>query len=192
MKISQLICPLIFLAGCSTTVPTPRLDAETRFPSVKGETLEKMPVKLPEDYAGHPVVLLIGYIQRAQFDIDRWILGLLQSEANVRIVEVPTISGMVPSILKDSINSGMRSGIPTEDWGVVVTVYQDADKIISAIGNERPQSASVVLLDQDGHIDWFYNHGYSAQRVLELKQRAAALSSNSAAKSQGGEAGGAK
>ena len=192
MKISHLYFSLIFLAGCSTTVPTPKLDAESRFPSVNGETLEKKNVQLPEDYAGQPVVLLIGYLQRAQFDIDRWILGLLQSEANVRIVEVPTIAGMVPSILQDSINSGMRSGIPTEDWGVVVTVYKDADKIISAIGNERPQSASVVLLDKDGHIDWFYNRGYSAQRVLELKQRVAALSGSSAAKSQAENAGAPK
>ena len=182
----------MFFAGCSSTVPTPKLDAETRFPSVNGETLEKKAVKLPEDYAGQPVVLLIGYLQRAQFDIDRWILGLLQSEANVKIVEVPTISGMVPTILQDSINNGMRSGIPTEDWGVVVTVYKDADKIISTIGNERPQSASVVLLDKDGHIDWFYNRGYSAQRVLELKQRSAALSENSAANTQAGKADGAK
>jgi hypothetical protein len=178
-RILPIFLPLILLAGCSATVQTPPLAPDTRFPQVRGQTLEKREVKLPSDYAGQPVVLLVGYQQRAQFDIDRWILGLLQSEAGVKIVEVPTISGMMPTILQNTINDGMRSGIPTEDWGIVVTVYEDADKIISAIGNDRPQSAAVVLLDQSGRIDWLYNRGYSATKVLELKERAGRLRNSS-------------
>ena len=178
---SRFLLPLlVLLSACSTTVPTPNLTAETRFPLVQGETLEKHKVKLPDDYAGKPVVLLVGYIQRAQFDVDRWILGLLQSQAKVEIVEVPTIAGMVPTILQETISNGMRSGITAEDWGVVVTVFEDADKIIKAIGNERPQSASVVLLDKDGRISWLYNQGYSAKKVLELTERAAVLGGGAA------------
>lgn len=177
LLLAALICAaaVITISGCSTTVPTPVIGSDSRFPQVRGETLEKNKVSLPDDFAGKPAVLLVGYQQRAQFDIDRWILGLLQSEAQVRIVEVPTIAGMVPTILQNTISNGMRGGIPAEDWGSVVTVFEDADKIISAIGNDHPQSASVVLLDPNGRIDWFYNQGYSAHKVLELKSRADAL-----------------
>jgi hypothetical protein len=67
------------------------------------------------------------------------------------------------------INNGMRKGIPSSDWASVVTVYEDAPKIIAALGNERPQSAYAVLLDKDGRIVWTSTLGYSATQVLELK-----------------------
>ncbi len=50
-----------------------------------------------------------------------------------------------------------------------VTVYEDAQKIIQALGNERPQSAYAVLLDKDGRIARSSNIGYSASQILELK-----------------------
>ena len=34
-----------------------------------------------------------------------------------------------PGMAADWIDSGMRRGIPSEDWGSVVTVYRDADAI---------------------------------------------------------------
>lgn len=127
-------------------------------------------VAIPEKFEGKNTLLLVGYVQRAQFDIDRWILGALQADINVEIVEVPTISGMLPQMVQGFIDNGMRSGIPKSDWGSVVTVYEDASKIIAALGNERPQSAYAVLLDKQGRIVWTSNIGYSAAQILELKK----------------------
>lgn len=125
---------------------------------------------LPDKYLGKPTLLLIGYQQKTQFDIDRWILGALQSDIQAEIVEVPTIAGMMPQMVQGFINNGMRSGIPQNDWASVVTVYEDAPKIITALGNERPQSAYVVLLDKEGRMVWTSNIGYSASQILELKK----------------------
>jgi hypothetical protein len=127
-------------------------------------------VAIPEHFEGKNTLLLIGYAQRAQFDIDRWILGALQADIPVAIVEVPTIAGMLPQMVQGFIDNGMRSGIPKSDWGSVVTVYEDASKIITALGNERPQSAYAVLLDKQGRIIWTSNIGYSATQILELKK----------------------
>jgi predicted transcriptional regulator len=77
---------------------------------------------------------------------------------------------MMPQVVQGFIDNGMRSGIPKSDWASVVTVYEDASKIIEAIGNERPQSTHVVLLDKAGKIVWTTNSGYSAQQVMELKE----------------------
>lgn len=158
------------LLACSSTVPTPKQIVATRFPSVRGESLTRQSVTIPDAYQGRPTLLLVGYVQRAQFDIDRWILGVLQAEIPVALVEVPTIAGMMPQMVQGFINNGMRSGIPEADWRTVVTVYEDADKIVAALGNERPQSAYVVLLDAEGRITWTSNKGYSATQVLELKR----------------------
>jgi hypothetical protein len=143
---------------------------------VQGNTLTKQAVTLPDSYRGKITLMLVGYTQKAQFDIDRWILGALQSDIKAEIVEVPTIAGMMPQMVQGFIDNGMRSGIPKSDWASVVTVYEDAPKIIEALGNERPQSAYVVLLNKEGRIVWTSNSGYSATQVLELKKRVESLS----------------
>lgn len=161
---------LLLMASCRTPTPTPAHITDATFPTVQGENLNREVVTLPGHYLGKPTLYLVGYVQRAQFDIDRWILGVLQAEVPVQIVEVPTIAGMMPEMVQSFINNGMRSGIPSSDWGSVVTVYGDADKIIAAIGNDRPQSAYAVLVDKDGRIVWASNIGYSAAQILDLKQ----------------------
>lgn len=167
--LSILILAISF-AGCSTQVTAPSNIKNSRFPSVQGTSLQGEKVAIPEKFEGKNTLLLVGYVQRAQFDIDRWILGALQADINVEIVEVPTISGMLPQMVQGFIDNGMRSGIPKSDWGSVVTVYEDASKIIAALGNERPQSAYAVLLDKQGRIVWTSNIGYSAAQILELKK----------------------
>lgn len=170
MKKIQLLLICLTIFACSPALVTPTDVNGKVFPRVKGQSLDKQSITIPDHYSGKSAVLLIGYEQKAQFDIDRWILGILQAEVPVQIVEIPTIAGMMPQMVQGFINNGMRSGIPKEDWASVVTVYEDASKIINVIGNERPQSAHVVLIDGNGKIIWSTNRGYSAGQVLELKK----------------------
>lgn len=165
------IVPLLILTACTAkSIPPSNNIINSAFPLVNGKNLEQKSVTLPESIIGKPTAILIGYQQKAQFDIDRWILGLLQAEVPVQILEVPTIAGMMPQMVQEFINNGMRKGIPEKDWAQVITVYEDAEKIISAFGNERPQSARVVLLDRSGRIIWTTNSGYSASAILEIKK----------------------
>ena len=173
--IISLLVLSLFFAGCSSSVTTPANIKNSLFPSVKGSSLSKQQIQLPDHYRGKITLVLVGYTQRAQFDIDRWILGALQADVKAEIVEVPTIAGMMPQMVQGFIDNGMRSGIPKSDWGSVVTVYEDAPKIIEALGNERPQSAYVVLLNKEGRIVWSSNIGYSATQILELKKVAESL-----------------
>lgn len=164
-SILSLVC-----VACSSKVSTPQNVQNSLFPKVQGNSLTKQPITLPDSYQGRTTLLLVGYTQKAQFDIDRWILGALQADIKAEIVEVPTIAGMMPQMVQSFIDNGMRSGIPKSDWASVVTVYEDAPKIIQALGNERPQSAYVVLLNKEGRIVWTSNIGYSASQILELKK----------------------
>jgi hypothetical protein len=166
----------LLVAACgSTTVSAPSNLHNTPFPRVQGRALSDKEVTIPDAYLGKPTLLLIGYVQKAQFDIDRWILGALQANIKAQIVEVPTIAGMAPRMVQSFIDSGMRSGIPESDWGTVVTVYEDASKIIKALGNERPNVARAVLLDKNGTIVWSSSSGYSATQILELQKVADSL-----------------
>ena len=123
-----------------------------------------------------PRILLVGYEQRTQFDIDRWLLGLIQAETPATLVEVPTIPGMLPGLASGWIDDGMRGGIPPEDWASVVTLYGDDARIVAEFtGNELPNNARVLLLNGSGTVVWFHDRGYSATKALELDRAAREL-----------------
>jgi hypothetical protein len=162
-----LLVILLGLAACSS--PRPNRDPTgERFPDVVGESLDGQDVNLPADLAGEKALLLVGYVQKTQFDIDRWLLGLLQSKVPVRLVEVPTIEGLLPRLASGWIDDGMRSGIPQEDWSSVVTVYRDASRITALTGETNPRNARILLLDEEGRVIWFHDRGYSPRLILEI------------------------
>lgn len=164
------------LAACAST-PNRNPTGET-FPKVQGTSLSGKPYELPAAFQGSPTVLLVAYDQNAQFDVDRWLLGLLQAETKVKLYEVPTVANWVAGRFGEQIDSGMRSGIPEEDWSVVVTIYDDGDKVVAWTGDTNPRNARVVLLDASGKVVWFHDRGYSARVMMELDAKVAEMSSS--------------
>lgn len=172
--LASVVAPLL-LAGCRSAQPN-RVPVGETFPTVVGTSLDGTRLELPSAWAGAPTVVLVGYVQDAQFDADRWLLGLLQAGATLRIVELPTIPSRIASLFDDTIDEGMRNGIPPEDWSSVVTVYGAAARPIAAFtGTERPRNMRVLLLDASGRVVWFHDEGYSPRELLDLLAAAAAL-----------------
>ncbi len=146
------------------------------FPTATGENLDKKSVELPTAYLGEPALYMVGYVQNSQFDLDRWAIGLNQVEFSAQVVEVPTIPGMFPSMFKGVIDNGMRSGIPSEDWAAVVTLYgKQAKPVAQFTGTENPRNGRLLLLDSKGSVQWFWDQGFSAKRLMELKKLAEKL-----------------
>ena len=172
-------CMLLFTGlgtACSTNYPNQN-PVGKMFPTVTGESLEKESVTLPTAYEGAPALYMVGYVQNTQFDLDRWTIGLLQSKFPCRIVEVPAIPGLIPGMIKGTIDDGMRSGIPREDWASVVTLYGGAaEPVAKFTGNDNPRNGRILLLDKNGEVVWFWDQGFSAKRVLELSELAGKMS----------------
>jgi hypothetical protein len=167
-----VIGTLVSLGSCSSTVENRDPMGEI-FPRVAGKSLEGEAVDLP---LSEPAVFLVGYVQDAQFDADRWLVGLMQATPDVRIFEVPAVAGLFPSLLEGTIDGGMRRGIPQEDWSSVVTCYGDAaDQILQFTGNENPRNIRVILLDSEGKVRWFHDRGFSAGKLLDLNKMANGL-----------------
>lgn len=172
-----LVAATLAANGCSTTIPS-RDPTGERFPAVVGQSLEKERTEMPGAFAGRPAVLLVGYKQGTQFDLDRWLMGLMQAGVDAQLVEVPTIPGLMPTIASGWIDDGMRSGIPREDWGSVVTLYGSAAKPVAELtGNENGRRSRVIVLDAEGTIVWFDDEGYSARKALEVAELVASLAS---------------
>ena len=145
------------------------------FPKVQAKALDGKMWILPQDVKNKPTVLLIGYVQKSQFDIDRWLIGLDMYDVQVQAFEVPCIEGMFPRMFKSAINNSMRRGIPRFLWKGVLTIYQNSEKILKFTGNERPNNARVILLDHDGKVQDFHDDGFSVQGLKQLKDKIVTL-----------------
>ncbi|MHC4956515.1 MAG: hypothetical protein ACYTGZ_21965 [Planctomycetota bacterium] len=172
MRFAIVLIALLPLAlsaiGCGSSYPRRDPTGET-FPSVVGTSLRGEEHNIPARFAGEPVLLLVGYAQKTQFDIDRWLLGLTQAGVKVPTHELPTIPGLAPRMFSGSIDKGMRSGIPSEDWGAVITVYGDGDKIARFTGNENELPGRVLLLNAQGQVIFFHDRGYSVGTLQRLR-----------------------
>lgn len=174
MRLLTIVLAGLVLVGCQSTF-TRRSPVGERLASVDGQSLAGKQVRLPQDVVGEPTLLLVGYVQRAQFDIDRWLLGLTDGRVEVRVYEVPTIAGWLPGLFSSAIDNGMRRGIPEEDWAAVVTVYDGADRVVAQTGNENPSNGRILLLDRGGRIVWFWDRGYSVSALQSLREKLASL-----------------
>ncbi|QOL25138.1 hypothetical protein LP316_12620 [Thalassotalea sp. LPB0316] len=158
----------LIIAGCSTTYPNKDITGQT-FPTVNGQSLEEQPYVIPADFDNDFTLLLIGYKQDSQFDIDRWLIALDFTETQVPVYELPTIQGMFPRMFSTVIDNGMRKGIPKPLWKGVITIYKDGDTVQQFTGNENPNNARVVLIDRAGKILYFYDQGFGVDALKEIR-----------------------
>lgn len=165
---SALIMFFMLLTGCATQHVNKDPTGQP-FPDISGQGLDNKMYRIPRDFSGRNILFLLGYKQDAQFDIDRWLIGLDMTQTRIDAIELPTIQGMFPRMFKTQINDGMRSGIPREMWQGVITVYQDGDRVQSFTGNEKPNNARVVLLDSLGKVIFFYDRGFSVDALNALR-----------------------
>jgi hypothetical protein len=168
-----LIAVVASLASCTVSYPNRNPIGET-FPVVSGKSLHDDVVDLPAAVSGSPAILMVGYQQNTQFDLDRWTIGFTMADAKVRVVEVPVIPAWFPTMfLQGTIDNGMRGGIPQEDWGNVVTLYgSEAKKVAEFTGTANGRNGRILLLNDRGEVTWFWDEGFSASRLKELLEKA--------------------
>lgn len=177
-KLKWIFIVLItLLAGCSSSYTNQSLVGQT-LPTFSGQTLEKEDVSMPGLFGNKTTLLLVGYKQDTQFDIDRWLIGLDMTSTLVDIYELPAIQGMFPKMFSSMINNGMRRGIPEELWGGVITLYNDGEKMQEYTGNENPNNARVILLNNNNDIVYFYDRGFSVSALNNLRSALDKLESN--------------
>lgn len=158
---------LLGLSACASRYANQNPVGE-KFPSVEGKSLEGKIYRLPDDFEGG-TVLLLGYVQDSQFDIDRWLIGLDMTQVQAPVYEIPTIQGMFPRMFKETIDSGMRRGIPKPLWKGVVTVYSGGAEVQKFTGSTNPNNTRVLLIDGEGRVLYFNDEGFSVAGLNALR-----------------------
>ena len=168
MRILFLLLFTFAVMGCSTQYANQAITGQN-FPAVNGESLAKEAVNIPADFKGKTTLLLVGYKQNSQFDIDRWLIGLDMTNTLVDVYEIPTIQGMFPRMFSTMIDNGMRAGIPKSLWKGVITVYRDGETVQKFTGNENPNNARVLLLNEQGVVTYMYDEGFSVEALNQVR-----------------------
>lgn len=168
MRILLISLLAILSVGCSTQYPNQDVTGQN-FPVISGQSLEKETVSIPKDFTATNTLLLVGYKQDSQFDIDRWLIGLDMTQTVVDTYEIPTIQGLFPRMFSTTIDNGMRKGIPKALWKGVITVYQDGESVQAFTGNENGNNARVILINKSGKILYFYDDGFSVAALNDLR-----------------------
>lgn len=168
MRLLSLLFLILCISACSTRYENREINGET-LPIMLGQTLEKESVEIPTLFESKLTLLLVGYKQDTQFDIDRWLIGLDMTNTKVDAYEIPAIQGMFPRMFKTQINNGMRAGIPKALWKGVITLYQDGETMQAFTGNENANNARVILINKQGKVLYFYDRGFSVGALNALR-----------------------
>jgi hypothetical protein len=57
----------------------------------EGESLAGEATSIPQAFAGQNTLLLFGYVHKSQFDIDRWLIGLDQTNTQLPPTKSPLL-----------------------------------------------------------------------------------------------------
>lgn len=145
-------------------------------PAVRGHSLDGREVVFPRDTRGAPAVLLVAYRRATAPDTERWKKWLEDRGEGVCWFGVPAIAGRAWRALADTIDRGMRAGLPESLWPRIVTLYDDAKKVAAFLGDDGRDATRVVLLDADGVVAWFHASGYTEDAASSLVGAIRALS----------------
>jgi hypothetical protein len=161
----------LLLQGCANyDYPTQVIVGEKMI-KFAAESLAGEPTSVPQAFAGRKTLLLFGYVHKSQFDIDRWLIGLDQTNTQVAVYEIPTIKGMIPQMFSTVFDNSMREGIPQEIWKGVITVYNDGQRVQRYTGNQKPKNARVLLINSQGEVIHFYDRGFSVDALNALRDK---------------------
>jgi hypothetical protein len=161
----------LLLQGCANYDYPSQVVLGENIIEFKGESLAGEATSIPQVFSGRNTLLLFGYVHKSQFDIDRWLIGLDQTNTQVAAYEIPTIKGMIPQMFSTVFDDAMREGIPKEIWKGVITVYEDGERVQKYTGNQKPKNARVLLINSQGEVTHFYDRGFSVEALNALRDK---------------------
>jgi hypothetical protein len=135
-----------------------------RFPSVVGDTLAGTRVRLPEESAGAPLLVVIAPALEAQEDADRFMVSLRTRE--VEFVETLVLPSLVTRLMQRYHNGELRESEPRDLWARIVPLYKDGAVLAGFLGEVEDETLAIVLvLDGEGVIRFYDDGGYSRETL---------------------------
>ena len=142
---------------------------------ITGTTLDGTRIDIPRDLSdankpsSAPTILLIAYQRDAQFDADRWRLGLDELGVKCRVLLVHAIPSTFGVLLSPVLTHDLAQKFALSEHAMILPLTgESADRLATQTGMGRAQFAHVVVIAADGRIIYACDEGYCAERVQAL------------------------
>ena len=150
-------------------------------PHTEAETLAGKKIVLPDAFAGHPAILVIGFSRSGGDSAGRWSKQLRQDLAGDKSVHLFSVAELqdAPKLARGLIRHGMRGGVPQDEHDSFVLLYQDEDVWKKLAEFSDTNDAYVLLVDSTAMIRWrAHGRGPDEKTLSTLKKKIAELTSN--------------
>lgn len=142
------------------------LHGQQAIPIIEGETLAGNKVSLPAAAAGRAALLIIGFTRGSQDQTKAW---SLRARDRFPAWSIAVLED-VPRLLRGMVTRGIRSGLPKEQHGRFVLVYQGEKQLKQAAGFGRPDDAYLLVIDGAGAVRWSF-HGPVTDAAIDQLAR---------------------
>jgi hypothetical protein len=167
------LLPLVLLGAGLSSASSAQAPANSTFPAVTAQDLNKREVHLPSGLGGRLNLVLIAFLQKQQKDVDTWLPSLpalTERHPSFAYYELPVISRMNPFV-RWFINNGMRGGIPDRNQrGRTITLYLDKKPFREALGIPSEDTIYAFLLNQSGEVVWRAERTADEKKLRSLQE----------------------
>jgi len=143
-----------------------------RFPQVQADDLNGRELLLPQDFGGARNLVLIGFRQSQQADMDTWLARMPRFQAlepGLRWFECP-IAPLSMRLMKPFIDGGMRAGVPDPAMRArTITLFVDKPAFRATLGLASEDRIHLLLLDREGRVLWSTSGPYNAAKAQSLE-----------------------
>ncbi len=147
-----------------------------KFPEMKVQTLSKKDITFPTETIGKPTILCLVFEGKAQSLVDTWTTPILAKYANneVNYYEIPMIKSLY-KIMKNTIDNGMRKGVPEKLHGNVATYFGSLSDYKTKLMLDDTDNCFIFLLDKKGVIKYVADNVADAQKLSALYDKVAQI-----------------
>ncbi len=141
-------------------------------------------VRLPDDLAGAPALLLFAFQRWHQEVVAGWMPPLVRLTAEFPGFEIAAVSVMSRYRLpaRPLIDAGLGRALRDPALRArTLTAYVDVDRLAADLGQNGTQNVALRLLDPAGRVSWAGRGVYDSDQVDALRGALAALDGNAGA-----------
>lgn len=153
------------------------------FPSLNAVSLTGRRYRLPDDLAGTPTLLLVGFHRWQQELIAGWLPPLARLEAEPPGLAVYDLA-IIPRLFlpaRGYIDGGLARGRRDERARArTLTVYANVGSVVAALGLRGTENVVLLLLDRDGRLAWRGRGVYDPDQFGALRDALRAIGQGAA------------
>jgi len=121
-----------------------------QLPPLEGTTLSGRSLRLPGDFPGTDVVLVIGFAHGARHDVGAWKAAL--AERGIPFLSLPTAERDTAPESMAGVAEAMREHVPSGAWDQVVQVHRGGEALMKAFGWQADVFAKLLRVTREGDV----------------------------------------